>query len=379
MMKLARRSRWLGLVIAAVAGTGLCVGCSPAAPVVTSAPAPEALPAGPLPRAVVDQLEHDFGSLKIGATGRHVFQIRNEGQGPLEIKTGRTTCKCTLSKLERDVVLPGETGEVELTWSIKEEKPGFRQEAEVLTNDPEHKSILFVVRGKVVYALVLTPLRIWTFPDLADEKPVTVRGTLHSPLLEAFQILSTSTANPLFQIETTPLDAAQLAELDAKSGYAVAVTISPGMPVGEFQETGLIKTDVDGGTDVPLDFVGQRSGPISVFGPKWNVTGKFLNLGTFDRSKGMTATVSLFVRGGPEELQFLTVTADPEPLRARIEKDRSFKAEGNRQRYVLHFEVPAGLPAGAREAEDPARITVTTNHPDAGALTFRLRYNAIGR
>ena len=377
-----RKVKWIsgiGTVLALAAGCWFSGGCAPSAPVATSTPAPEAAPPGPLPRAVADELEHDFGSLKIGETGRHVFTIRNEGQGPLEIKTGRTTCKCTLSRLSRDVVAPGESTEVELSWSIKEEKPEFQQQAEILTNDPDHKAIHFTVRGKVVFALVLTPTRIWTFPDLGDEKPVTVSGTLHSPLYDAFQIVSTSTGNPLFRIDTSPLDAAQLAELSAKSGYAVAVTVSPGMPVGEFQETGLIRTDVEGGTDVPLDFVGQRSGPISVFGPKWNVTGQYLGLGTLDPSKGVTASVSLFVRGGPDELQFLSVKSDPPGLGVTLEKDRNFKGEANRQRYVLRFELPAGLPRGARDGENPARINVTTNHPEAGSVVFRIHYNAVGR
>jgi hypothetical protein len=44
-------------------------------------------PAGPAPKMVIDSLTHDFGELVGGPPLRHVFKVKNEGKGALEIKS----------------------------------------------------------------------------------------------------------------------------------------------------------------------------------------------------------------------------------------------------------------------------------------------------
>src|SRR5436305_6362618 len=54
---------------------------------------------GPQPRAVLDKTEHNFGKKGQQGVGRYSFTIRNEGEIPLELRKGETSCKCTLSGL----------------------------------------------------------------------------------------------------------------------------------------------------------------------------------------------------------------------------------------------------------------------------------------
>src|SRR5579859_1602904 len=59
--------------------------------------APPVATSGPQPKAVIDQTEFDFGRMEVGEERQHEFTISNEGQAPLVLKKGKTTCQCTIS------------------------------------------------------------------------------------------------------------------------------------------------------------------------------------------------------------------------------------------------------------------------------------------
>ena len=80
---------------------------------------------GPEPRAVIRERIHQFGTLDPLTTGTHRFVIRNEGDAPLELSGGQTTCKCTLSEIQRRTVPPGESTEVKLTWNTRAGQSGL--------------------------------------------------------------------------------------------------------------------------------------------------------------------------------------------------------------------------------------------------------------
>src|SRR6185369_10235732 len=58
--------------------------------------------APPYPKAVMDETEFEFGRMEVGEERSHVFMIRNEGDAPLIIKQGPTTCQCTVGSVETD-------------------------------------------------------------------------------------------------------------------------------------------------------------------------------------------------------------------------------------------------------------------------------------
>ena len=68
---------------------------------------------GPFGKAVADELTYNFGSVEKGDQGSHVFVIKNEGEGPLRVKTGTTSCgQCTFAKTGEDEIPPGKSAEV---------------------------------------------------------------------------------------------------------------------------------------------------------------------------------------------------------------------------------------------------------------------------
>src|SRR5262245_36163685 len=94
------------------------------------------------------ETEFDFGNMNPHSTARHDFTIRNTGTAPLKLRVGSTTCNCTVSDVADKEVAPGASTIVAVQWTTADLSP-FGQTATIYSNDPNHKSIDFVVKGKV--------------------------------------------------------------------------------------------------------------------------------------------------------------------------------------------------------------------------------------
>src|SRR5262245_43702837 len=47
------------------------------------------------PQLAVNETSYDFGEMGEGDKGAHVFEVRNEGTGPLDLRFVKTSCGCT--------------------------------------------------------------------------------------------------------------------------------------------------------------------------------------------------------------------------------------------------------------------------------------------
>ena len=66
-----------------------------------------------------DRFTWDFGDVKEGQVARHDFIIKNETASELRIKEISTSCGCTLSKVTKLVIKPGESAMVEVEFNSK--------------------------------------------------------------------------------------------------------------------------------------------------------------------------------------------------------------------------------------------------------------------
>ena len=248
-------------------------------PQLSGGPPTEAVPGsleipanGPFGKAVPVEISHDFGVLTLGSKGSHVFVIKNEGQGPLRVKTGKTSCiQCTVGGVSReDDILPGESVDVTIKWEIKSPNEKFRQWAEVHTTDPDNKRIELSIEGRVDRPLRLTPEDVWVVGDLLPDVPTVVRGTLYSLILDEVTIDKFECVNPHVSVTWEPATPETLAELKAKSGVQITVSVAASSPLGPLRESITLVSPHNGGTSIQLGLTGQRSGPIEIKGPRWN-------------------------------------------------------------------------------------------------------------
>lgn len=66
-----------------------------------------------------DNMEHDFGKINHGEAVSHVFKFTNTGEHPLLITNARGSCGCTVPQWPKEEILPGEQGEIKVTFNSK--------------------------------------------------------------------------------------------------------------------------------------------------------------------------------------------------------------------------------------------------------------------
>ena len=184
---------------------------------------------GPQPKAVAGELVFNFGQAIVGNEYSHVFTLKNEGKVPLTLEKGISTCKCTISSLEEGKtleVLPGESVEITLTWNPTKPDAMFSHSAEVLTNDPKSRIVMFEIEGEVIARIIAMPPEIWVMPDILDGMPTKFFGYIFSAAPEGFQIEEIKTSNPLLSAERFKLSKDELAQYQMKSGYRIDLVVA---------------------------------------------------------------------------------------------------------------------------------------------------------
>lgn len=373
---------------------------------------PQISETGPYPKVTVDESLYKFGEMAVGQSLSHKFILTNEGEAPLEVQKGDTSCKCTLSEMKDNIVPPGESIEVELTWTPKTPQEVFGQNATIWTNDPKNQELKLQVEGTVNKLISFTGEYQggpnWSLPTMSSTTPVSFTGKIHTKYLDNFKILKLESSKPALITSVKPLTPDELKELSAKSGYSIKVTANPkDFPLGGFTENLTVKTDIPGDAKAPhahddhdhkhhahdghkheeqakfKDFViqlsGNHTGPIRIlpaFGVHWDPKSMTLNLGDFAAKDGKEVTISMFVDGAEKPLRIIDQEIKPDFLKFEINKDEKFQSK-TKQRYQLTFKIPAGISTRSFGRKNPARVKLQTDHPDAKEIDFKLRFTAL--
>lgn len=92
----------------------------------------------------------DFGQVKQGEVVSHTFSLKNESDKTLNITGLNTSCGCTVSQIEREVLLAGESTELEVKFNSKDYSGTVQQFAYVNTDDLDKPVIRFIIKAEVV-------------------------------------------------------------------------------------------------------------------------------------------------------------------------------------------------------------------------------------
>lgn len=194
---------------------------------------------------IVGDLVYDFGVMSPGEEGEREFTIRNVGDGPLRLRVGASTCKCTLGELNKSVLEPGDETQIKLSWTVKPGAEEFGQSAQLLTNDPSRVAITLQIKGKIIEDFRLVP-QTWTFGEVATGEPFEVSGTIYNFMktrIETTEVsLSSKEMNELAEFNVQPLEKSEFAagNENALQAFRVTATLKPGLRQGSISQNLLI-------------------------------------------------------------------------------------------------------------------------------------------
>ncbi len=94
----------------------------------------------------------NYGKVALGSEGKRVFEFTNVGDAPLIIKDIRSTCGCTVPKKPEKPIMPGEKGQIEVSYDTN--RPGgFSKQITVMSNAKKARTVL-KIKGFIAKKLV---------------------------------------------------------------------------------------------------------------------------------------------------------------------------------------------------------------------------------
>jgi len=342
-------------------------------------------PADPVPKVIVEDVQHDFGVMDQGTEGSRDFVFKNTGDAPLELTPGPTSCRCTGLKIDRNSIPPDESGKVTVLWATKEKIGHASETAEVFTNDPRRPRVTLTVAGYVTRAIQVVPESL-DLGRISAGESATDAVALYCYLDEPFEILGHSlydreTAEN-FEITFGPLPADDLGKQPKAHGGCLArVTVKPGLPLGPIRQTIYARTNLESAPMVEIPIVGKIDSDIAVYGPGWDNENRVLRIGRVSSDEGAQRRLTLVVRGPlHKEVGFECASISPETLSVRLGETTQLGAATVSQTPLI-IEIPKGsrrVNHLISEESKPGRILIKTTHPKVPELLILVSYAVEG-
>ncbi|MEZ4803656.1 MAG: DUF1573 domain-containing protein [Gelidibacter sp.] len=92
--------------------------------------------------------EIDYGKIEQNADGVRVFKFTNTGEAPIVISAAKGSCGCTVPTYSKDVIKPGETGEISVKYATN--RIGAFTKTVTLTSNASEPSKVLRIKGEVL-------------------------------------------------------------------------------------------------------------------------------------------------------------------------------------------------------------------------------------
>jgi cytochrome c5 len=127
-------------------------------------------------KLVFEESFHNFGVVTEGDIIKHTFNFRNDGKGPVRIKSTKTSCGCTTAAAALREYAPGESGTLEVTIDTKGKKGITTKTVEVSLANAEKP---------MVELSLMAELKPAPHPAMEKDVPVTMNAKCKSCHLES--------------------------------------------------------------------------------------------------------------------------------------------------------------------------------------------------
>ena len=92
--------------------------------------------------------EIDYGTIAQNADGVRVFKFTNTGDSPIVISNAKGSCGCTVPTYSKNVILPGEKGEIQVKYDTK--RVGKFTKTVTLTSNASETNKILRIKGEVL-------------------------------------------------------------------------------------------------------------------------------------------------------------------------------------------------------------------------------------
>ena len=166
------------------------------------------------------------------------YKYKNTGDKPIKISSVRASCGCTTAALAKDVVAPGESGEITATFTIGNRLGVQKKTITVVTDDTTEPTLL-TLNATIPQLLEISPTFLfWSVNDTLEAKSITVTVGKEFPVTK----LNVTSTDKSIKTEVGP----------GPSDKAFKITVTPtetGRPINA-----VLKVEPDFPKDPPKTF-----------------------------------------------------------------------------------------------------------------------------
>lgn len=328
------------------------------------------------PRVVVETEEHDFGDLTHQEQVSHVFRVFNQGDAPLRLQRGPTTCKCTMSTLPEQDIPPGQGAEIALTSKVIERRGFFSHSATIYTNDPRRPVLTFKIIGAIRETLAAKPNEVTLAGELAGK---AFDVLVFSQLWDHMKIVGVDSAIEGLRWEELPPEPKSLRENSATAGRRLRFVLPEALPETEIHQTLVVKAAhpdrPDAVSETAVELRGEsRRDEVGLFGDKM-FTGRIMRLGTLVRGQGAKETLVLKFRGQDRPVQIREICVKPDFVRVSVKPFQADQPDNGlfRVEVIIPPETPACDYMGVRMGE----VLIETDHPTRPTVKFQVEFSIL--
>ncbi len=101
------------------------------------------------PAITFDKTTHDFGKINDKDAVSTTFVFKNTGKSTLEILKTKASCGCTATQPSKTKLEPGESSDIQVTFSPVGKKGEQMKQVTVITNDPKQPSIRLNIKADI--------------------------------------------------------------------------------------------------------------------------------------------------------------------------------------------------------------------------------------
>jgi hypothetical protein len=338
-------------------------------------------------RADVTARQFDFGIVDPGRTHRHAFEVRNNGSAPLKLLKRSTTCKCLTVDIDPNTVDPGRTGKIIVTWEARPSDEDMDQRVTIETNDPANSTIELGLRGKTRMLLGANPA-VLTASRIRPDEATQLETKIVSLAWDEFT-LDVEPSLPDMTCKLDRLGSKELKELNAKSGWRLAVTLPPDLPMGNHQErvrltatpaiekidrADPLATELAKPVEREILVLANVLGRMNVYGTDIDAQGT-IQAGTMRLGAGYVGNFTVKVNDPEPQLGTVQIAAEPSFVEAHLEP---YAGAGTAGLYRLTVRVPPSDVPSAYIGDDCGNITLLFDHPRIKKLKLGIEYIVLG-
>jgi len=210
------------------------------------------------PRGRFKETDYYFGEVNRGQNIEHTFEFKNAGSEDLTLSVVGKSCGCTAALLDGEVVPPGHTGRIKISFQV--EKGGLIFETiRLKSNDPLRPIVLLSLRGSAPQELQWTPESLFFAAKKGEEKRLT--ATLIGP--PNMEVKKASMDVPFMEVSPQPRDPLEV----ANGTWQFVVTLKPEAPVGEWRAELKMETTYEKQPQLSIPIAGRIRGDLRVSPP----------------------------------------------------------------------------------------------------------------